>query len=629
MARSLTRLLLLLAVASVLVIVLAQANVKPAPPVDETWEQVEARREARLAYVRSRLQSGPPASVEVLRGLLAENGDRTGLTPEDLYRAGALDPQVLPALAATALRSMDPTGWAWEQAAGEFLMATLYEAPVEVWRQVLADVAHVDRGRRTWLLGSLPVPAELQAEANALWQKDLQDLGLPVGVAGDARLHSWVLEFYDAKGRHRAEIARALDGDLRALNGLESWNLDGLARDFPKSRFARACREYAAIRQGGYFEDLRMDRLGAQWEELTPEIQAERQHVRDGLGRESEAWAQWLQRYPDHPGADDATWWRVRTLEWQGRREEALRELVAALPEFRGDGDVQARLHDAFLRMLDVGAKDSELGRVAETPGPLQPALRYALAVRKARQDDYAGALAVEARVDDLDRALAFEYRLDPEAPQPLESVAPWLAGQRERWQELESLRPPALAARLLEPDGWKSDYLALHRGNRVMRLAWSYSDDADRPTAQPDLRWDRDVQRELWQGANAKAHALRLLAPMESEESLALQVQALSRQFTMHPELETAWMHPLWEASSAARPGEGEVEAWYRDRAAELVERLLQRNPGSEWRQPALDALAAMGPRGEEAVAEDVAAQLDAKYPPTLVWRLRRRLGG
>lgn len=614
--RTLTRFMLLLATASVLVVVLAQASVKPAPPVEETWEQVEGRREARLAYVRSRLKSGPPASVEVLRGLLAENGDRTGLTPEDLYGAGALDPQVLPGLAATALRSLDPLGWPWEQAAGEFLMGTLYEAPVEVWRQVLADAAHVDRGRRTWLLGSLPVPPELQAEANALWQQDLQDLGLPVGVAGDAGLRTSVLEFYDLPGKpHRAAIARALDGDLRALNGLESWNLDGLARDFPKSRFARACREYAAIREGGYFEDLRMDRLGAQWEEITPAIQAERQHVRDGLGRESEAWAQWLQRYPDHPGADDATWWRVRTLEWQGRREEALRELVAALPEFRGDGDVQARLHDAFLRMLDVGAKDTELARVAETPGPLQAALRYAVAVRRARAGDYTEALAVEAPVDDLDRALAFEYRLDPTAPQPLESVAPWLEGQRERWQELQSLRPLALATRLLEPDGWKADYLALHRGNRVMRLAWSYSDDADRPTTEPDLRWDRDVQRELWQGANAKAHALKLLAGVDTEESLALQVQALSRQFTMHPELETAWMHPLF-------PGDGGVEEWYPARAAELAERLLQRDPGSEWRQPALDDLAAMGQVSS-------AAHLDEKYPPTLVWRMRRRLGG
>lgn len=106
---------------------------------------------------------------------------------------------------------------------------------------------------------------------------------------------------------------------------------------------------------------------------------------------EETLWRTWLTVYPNHPGADDALFWLTRTLEWQGKREEALVLLANWLADPFGDGDMRYVLRRRLLLLLDSGATPSELQAFLDRHGehPLAAAVRYALAVRFAREHRY------------------------------------------------------------------------------------------------------------------------------------------------------------------------------------------------------------------------------------------------
>lgn len=398
-------------------------------------------------------------------------------------------------------------------------------------------------------------------------------------------------------------LARQLDGDLRPLAGvgLSGWTLERAAHLFPDSRFARGCREYAALRGGGYFVAYREDTSDRAWC-ATARLRAP-------------GWRGWLQRYPDHPGADDALYWEGRCLEWSGHRLQALELLADQMAAPRGDGDLTDLIQDRLVLLLDVGTTRAELEQFCRRhPNhPLAPLARYAWSVRLAREHRYSEALEASRGLDlaqATNRYLGNRlYALD-EAVEEQRQLWTRLAGERSRW---------ALARAWAAEDGWKIGYLQLHRGNRVGRLSWWYARWLDTPELGSEVRVDRPVLARQFQLANHNAVALELVEkvigdPHASaavvEKACFLRVSLLDFQYQRYPFEETCFMHPLpgldtretralragridlagglesWESKPTYRT---EVARWYRDQTEWAVRDLLRRFPNSRYGDDAL----------------------------------------
>lgn len=349
-------------------------------------------------------------------------------------------------------------------------------------------------------------------------------------------------------------LQKALNEDFASLHGIDDHLvLLQLAEAFPNSRFTQACREYARIRGGSYFgHSLYNPETGEPIPRPFPPAE------------EETLWRTWLTVYPNHPGADDALFWLTRTLEWQGKREEALVLLANWLADPFGDGDMRYVLRRRLLLLLDSGATPSELQAFLDRHGehPLAAAVRYALAVRFAREHRYDLALQLTENLAldaVLDRYPLLDggYWLDDWDPVPASRtpLQPKIQAQRERWRQLSRWQAQStpqqryqLAAHWAAADGWRNGYLWLFNQTRAGGL----SGDADgsappQPASSSSLS---DYQR-----ANHHAVAAELLgsvladptAPAHlQEESLYRQVLILYRQYTTYPPEETAAIYPL-----------------------------------------------------------------------------------
>jgi hypothetical protein len=148
---------------------------------------------------------------------------------------------------------------------------------------------------------------------------------------------------------------------------------------YPESQFAAAAREWATLRDHSYFGG---GHFRLRWEadrprpEQVPQIRA------------------WLDRYPNHPGRDDA----LAVLAINISRQdpiEALRLLHAAY--HAPDGDKQQTIAALFRRYLTRLAPADPLQAWLETdcPEDLRGTVRYALAVKRLREHRFAAAAAL------------------------------------------------------------------------------------------------------------------------------------------------------------------------------------------------------------------------------------------
>lgn len=348
-------------------------------------------------------------------------------------------------------------------------------------------------------------------------------------------------------------LATALDGDLTRFHAI--WDhlaLLQLAETFPDSRFTRGARDYGAIRGGTYFGHSDYD---FETGEPIPRPFSPRE--------EAARWRIWLDNYADHPGADDATFWLGRTLEWQGQHDEALLIYANWLVDPIGDGDMAYQIRTQFLFLLDVGVSPDQLaGLVRDYANhPLAPTFQYALGIRRARQHNYTEALRLTENLG-LDAILAaafgwgwLRYRYAGYESDPTTFDAQ-LAEQRQRWQELQkwqalntSQHRLNLAQHWASWTGWRTGYLALYDGSRNGGTGWYYYRD-------PDIRAaDLDNARRGLQRANHNAQAIILSQPLLTdpqtpssitEQALFLQISALYRQYASYPPAETQAMIPI-----------------------------------------------------------------------------------
>ncbi|HEY9621834.1 MAG TPA: hypothetical protein V6C78_15850, partial [Crinalium sp.] len=156
-------------------------------------------------------------------------------------------------------------------------------------------------------------------------------------IANDANSSDrvWAIAELDRHGdpQGSAMLQEILNGDLKPLYSLTKWAsyesdflaenavdrpthayylLVNMTQKYPQSRFVRAAREYGNLTGRSYFGgELRSPILRDRVAQMTPE-------------QRTAIWQNWLDKYPDHPGADDATYFWARRLQDENQMLKAL-----------------------------------------------------------------------------------------------------------------------------------------------------------------------------------------------------------------------------------------------------------------------------------------------------------------
>lgn len=341
----------------------------------------------------------------------------------------------------------------------------------------------------------------------------------------------------------------------------------GMTEKYPQSRFVQAAREYGNLRGFSYFGG----------EPRNPDDPQQSQQVPRSFAAQTAAWQSWLNRYPDHPGADDATYFIARGWQDQNQILAALDLWVQLMTQQVGDSDATYLAWGHVRSLLDVGLSLEQLEKLPQNyrSSPILPLFRYALAVHYARQQNYAKALEVSQGLDLSQMSpkvleTYYNARLwsdlygraqdKSNAAMVQQSIQAFLIEQRQRWQTLQQLQientPTAryqIAANWASEGGWKNGYLALWDDQRTYALPTSNSYFCQ-------IYWVCNVAlrgqaaQTSYQQASQNAIALSLFqqilkepaTPAEiQEESLFMVASTLLWQWEDHPYGETLQIHP------------------------------------------------------------------------------------
>lgn len=385
----------------------------------------------------------------------------------------------------------------------------------------------------------------------------------------------------DPQGQ-RALLA-ILNGDLSQLAPLSRWasysngftadDIDrgthayylllGMVHHYPSSRFAVASKTYGDLRGRSYFGG-----------------RSRSQALRDRLARKTAAdtladWQNWLDRYPDHPGADDATYFVGRSLQDNNRILDATHVWIRLLTQPIGDNDARYLAWGHLRTLLDVGLTIPQLETLVTDydDAAIAPLLRYALAVHYARTQNYAAALETVDGVDMTQMApdvLGSYYDSlpwwwgDSAQPRLQQSMQTLLVEQRQRWQTLHQWQQHntvqaryAIASHWADHGGWKNGYLPVWEQSRVFLLPtgdWGDHYCTVYWVCNAQLRSREAIHQSYWQSSQM-AIALQLYqpvlmdrsAPADLREQTLFMVAATALwQWENHPLGETFQIHPL-----------------------------------------------------------------------------------
>ncbi len=337
--------------------------------------------------------------------------------------------------------------------------------------------------------------------------------------------------------------------------------LVAMADKYPQSKFIKGCREYGDLRGESYFGG----------EPRSKEIQkrndskSSSERVRD--------WQQWLSRYPDHPGADDATYLLAKSLQEQNDGLGAMRQWLKLMTRYPGDWDMSDSAWPRVRTLLDVGLSVEQLEVLLKEHSneAVTPLLKYALAVRQARLHKYDQALHISNGLD-LKKIPAeiFAMYYEPEGTyyhrgnvaQIQKEMQAMLIEQRQRWQQLRNWQQEntpesryRIAANWSSHGGWKNGYLAIWDQNRINHLPiLDYYSCSEYWSCDLYVR-DADAVRSIYQNSSQNAVALslyeKILAdsqtpPQIREKTLYMIASTLLAQWEWHPPEETLAIHPL-----------------------------------------------------------------------------------
>jgi hypothetical protein len=270
--------------------------------------------------------------------------------------------------------------------------------------------------------------------------------------------------------RHYDEVGKALiydllDGDLRIIPPLGNYYLIPLVKKYPDSRYAISCKEYGEIIGRPYFSylssSMELDKVRFELALSKPATQ------------KISEWEDWLSRYPDHPGADDATFRLIMAHYENNDVMTATRLWMKLLTEKVGDGDVAYRAFGYLLPLLDVGLTIEQMEILLDEPQTqwLIAVFKYALAVKYARIQNYAKALELSKNLDrefeGFSQTLRDNSIYSWGMGATVKESSAWLSEQRQRWQKLLQLQQQntseahyQIASSWAVTGGYKNGYL-------------------------------------------------------------------------------------------------------------------------------------------------------------------------
>ena len=471
----------------------------------------------------------------------------------------------------------------WEGGSSEFNPKDVPE--LQKWLQLeklrSPDANQVQTAISSYII--LPDEAQLYILIDYLGKVKAGDIS-PIGkavlrsLATDTKSKDrmWAIAELDRHGDSQGTqlLSEIVNGDLSQLNTLTLSASEGesrysyqhamllilaIAKKYPQSKFTRGCVEYGDLRGASYIGKLsRGKAIRSKNEAKTPT-----ERVRD--------WQQWLKRYPDHPGADDATYFLAKSLQDEDDFVGATRQLIRLMTQKPGDRDALELAWPHLRTYLDVGLSVEQLKVVVQEQHDtaIAPLLQYALAVRQARLQNYTEALSLTENLDltkmPSDILGIYYYtrssRLSS-SKKTQEKMQSMLVEQRQRWQELHNIQientPESLyrmASHWIGYGGWKNGYLPFWEGNRVFQLPFlNPAVCKNYGVCNINLRSQNQIV-SLYQSSSQNAIALSLYQKILSssrtasqlrEKTLYMVAETLLSQWELSTTTETIALHPL-----------------------------------------------------------------------------------
>lgn len=271
-----------------------------------------------------------------------------------------------------------------------------------------------------------------------------------------------------------------------------------------------------------------------------------------------------------------------------------------------GDEDASELAWPWIRTLLDVGLSIEELETLEKEyrNTPVNPLLRYAIAVQSARLHNYAKALRVTERLnltkipDDVLGSYYWSGR-SYLSPKNLEYVLEFkqnmqtmLEEQRQRWQKLQTWQQEdtsnsryRLASHWAERSGWKNGYLPVWDFSRSLVVPQLDSEDCERFWVCNLEQRNPEVVRSTYQNSNHNTVALSLYQkllddpntpPEIREKTLYMVAATLLAQMEYYTSRETIVIHP-----PAGVSGQSPVmKAYQAANLREAVEQAYQTEP-------------------------------------------------
>lgn len=442
---------------------------------------------------------------------------------------------------------------------------------------------------------------------------------------------TWAIAELDRHGssKGRELLKNIINNDLKELNSLTKLVdydspssarlhayllLVNIAEKYPESRFIQGCIKYGDIRGMSYFGQAPRSK----------DIQDLNSSM--SLTERVKAWQEWLNLYPDHPGADDAIYFLAQSLQEQNNILEATRYWIRLMIENDGDRDASEFAWPQLRSLIDVGLTIEQLQLLAyeKRNTAIEPILRYALAVRYARSQEYEKALQLTNGLDLSlmpTHVLGSYYKTDTFKVWHLSvddiqhEMQTMLLEQRQRWKRLRNFQIEGtheskylLASSWAGSSGWKNGYLNVWDYFRVSLLPIADEEDCK-------IFWTCDLSKRdfssiqtIYQKSNANYIALDLYQEiMEDpntplsirEKTLFMSASRLVAQLEYYPDRETIILHPMPGVDGKAKihssqqsdedleenVADGEsIDQEYKNRIDELISQLKREFPESSY---------------------------------------------
>ncbi|AFY73011.1 hypothetical protein Syn7502_00888 [Synechococcus sp. PCC 7502] len=380
----------------------------------------------------------------------------------------------------------------------------------------------------------------------------------------------------------------------------------GITTKYPQSKFSTGCREYGDLTGKSYFGG-----------EARPQLILDR-IARRSSTEQIKLWQEWLVKYTNHPGADDAAYFLARSYQAANLEPEAVKVWAKMMITPTGDSDAAYLAFPHVRTQLDIGLSAEELQSLSQAPEikPLAPLFTYALAVRFGRSQNYTKALELTSNLDieQIPTAYLSTYynsRIWYEEQKVTEvqsQIQKFLTEQRLRWQKLEALQKSntpessyQIASNWADVGGWKNGYFPLWSGSRTYTLPSLTKDNCQVWFTCPSGKIPKAiVTNYLASTQNAVALSLyrQILSDPQTpvlEKTLYMEAETLLEQWENHDLIETLSLHGLVNPTSPLTSfaldnyeqyeyAEKQMLTDYQNRLNQITAQLQQQFPNSNY---------------------------------------------